>query len=165
VSVPVLLQIVLNMQLALQAISTANGYFNDIKPTSVAIDPVALMTVPVTEVPYLVVGHLVEPIARSFQTSRPVAIRDTYRITIEARVDAPGFDTARKLTAIYQFAADVEKALLADLNGPGSGLTRNFLAMDTRVQIPVPHVGLANENVCYVEIPVEILMQRQYGQP
>src|SRR4051812_36651351 len=115
-STPVVLAIVLNMQTSLQAISKAGGYFNDVKATSVVLDPEPLINAAATEVPKMVVGHRVEPIERNFRGSKPVSIQDRFRIVIEAVLDVSGgTDTARKLTAIAELVADVEQALCVDL--------------------------------------------------
>lgn len=160
-SMPVLLSIVLNMQAALQAISTAAGYFNDIKPTSVVLDAQALAPVSPTEVPFIVLGHMVEPVNREWGRSRSGvlgAIQDRWRIVLEARVDAPGLGTARKLTALTNFEADVEKALTLDLQ-------RGGLALYTYVMQGTRFTGLANDPMSYLQIPVEILLDRPYAQP
>lgn len=157
-SVPVILSIVLNMQTALQAITASAGYFNTIKPTSVVLDAVALMSVSPTELPYIVLGHRVEPIERSFATSRPVAIQDRWRITLEARIDQPGTGSARKLTVLSQLEADIEKALTVDPQ-------RGGLALYTYVQQGTRYTGLPDQDMTYLEIPVEVLLQRAYGQP
>jgi hypothetical protein len=114
--------------------------------------------VPATETPFLVIGHRVEPVSRDFKGSRPTAIQERWRFVLEAALDAPGSDTARKLTASAQFAADVEVACVQDPQ-------RGALALYTYVMQPTTYTGLANQNRLYVEVPIEVLVQRQYGVP
>lgn len=156
-STPVLLAIVLNLQTALQGIAQAAGYFNTVKATSVVLDPVALLTVPATEVPFIVVGHHQVAVSRTW-TSRPNAFQDVTRFTLQTRFDAPGTDVARKVTAYTQWIADIEVAVAADI-------TRGGVALDTKVEQAQPYFGLPNENICYAEIPIEIRWQRLYGKP
>lgn len=161
-STPVLLAIVLNMQTALQGISTAAGYFNTVKLTSVVLDPIALTMESPTELPFVVIGHLIEPVDQVFTSRGGIGGRSamllTDRIILEAALDAPGTSTARKLTAIAQFAADVEVALVKDVS-------RGGWAMDTRVKQFTSFVGLPAQSRCFVQVPIEIKYGRQYGQP
>lgn len=157
-SAPVLLAIVLNMQTALQAISVGSGYFNTVKPTSVVLDDVELLTIPSTETPYFIVGHLVEPVARNFETTKPTGILEKWRVTVDARIDAPGTGTARKLTALTQLEADVEKALCVDLQ-------RGGLAQYTYTGQATCYTNFAQQNIAMLRIPVEILLRREYGVP
>lgn len=160
-STPVLLSVVLSLQTALQAISTASGYFNDLKASSVVLDATPLSAIPPTEVPFLVIGHLVAPVERDWHRSRSGAlgaIQDRWKITLEAVIDAPGMGTARKLTALTNFEADVEKAVTVDLQ-------RGGLALYTYVMQGTRYTGLANQNRCYIEIPIDVLLSRPYAQP
>jgi hypothetical protein len=161
-SIPVILSVVASMQTALQAIATASGYYNDVKPTSVVLDaPTSLSAVSPTEVPYFVLGHLVDPVNRDWHRSRGGtlgAIQDRWRITVEARVDANGTTTSRKRTALAQLEADIEKALTVDL-------FRGGLAEYTFVMQATGSMGLGNQNITYLSVPVDVLISRPYAQP
>lgn len=158
-SVPVLLAVALNMQAALQQIARASGYFTDVKATSVVLNPVMLQAVPVTETPWVNVGHLIAPVPpRNFATTRPTAILDRWRFTLEAAIDAPGTDNASKLTAMANFAADVEVALCVDLQ-------RGGLCQYTYVLQETQYPGSPEQTRVYVEIPVEVTLRRNFGQP
>lgn len=162
-SVPVILAIVTSLQSALQGISTGRGDFYDVQSSSVVLDAVPLATIPPTQVPFLVVGHRVEPMDRDFGRSgrggtRLGSIVDRWRITVEARVDAPGIDTARKMTALRNLEADIEKAVLVDSR-------RGGLALMTYPMQGLVYTGLANQNMCFLEVPLEVLVQRNLGEP
>lgn len=162
-SVPVILAIVTSLQTALQGIATGAGYFYDVQASSVVLDAVPLNTVPATQVPFLVVGHKVDPMQREYGRSsrggsRFGAIEDRWRITIEARVDAPGIDTARKMTALRELEADIEKAVLVDAR-------RGGLALFTYPMQGTVYTGLANQNMCFLEVPLEVLLARNLGEP
>lgn len=162
-SVPVILAIVTSIQTALQGITTAGGYFYDIQPSSVVLDARALNTIPATEIPFLVVGHRVEPMHREYGRSgrgggRFGAIEDRWRITIEARVDANGLDTFKKMTALAELEADIEKALVVDPR-------RGGLALFTYPMPANRFTGLANQNMCFLEFPAEVLLARNLGEP
>lgn len=157
-SIPLIYDIVADMQAALQGISTASGYNFDVLSTSVMIDPKNINTMPVSETPLLVLGHRVEPVSRDFTGSRPVSVKERWRITIEAIVDVENDldDTSKKLMARAQFAQDVERALTAD---PQRGLK----ALYTYVGQDSAYPDVDNQNRFYMEIPVEVLVQRVYG--
>lgn len=162
-STPVLLAVILHMQASLQGIRTAAGYRTDVRPSCVVIDPVDLVTA--AETPFVVLGHRIEPQGRTFGRSRPNGIQDIWRVVLEARVDAPGSDTARKLTAAANFVADVEQALVDDFgHGAGWGITRGGLVLDTRVAQETQYLSPGNQHAVYLEIPVEVRIQRAYGQ-
>lgn len=152
------------MQTALQGISVAGGYFYDVLSSSVVIDASrSLNTIAATEIPYIVVGHRVEPMHREYGRSgrggsRFGAIEDRWRITIEARVDANGLDTFKKMTALAQLEADIEKALVVDPR-------RGGLALFTYPMPASRFTGLANQNMCFLEFPAEVLLARNLGEP
>jgi hypothetical protein len=154
---PTVLAIILNVQAALQAIAAADGYNTTVRASSVVIDPIDLATVNATDVPFLVVGDYT-PGERDFATSRPVAIKDRFTLTLAFRIDALGTDRARKETAAWQLVADIETALAKDPQ-------RGQKALYTYVQQPEIYPGPPTTNQVYGEVPVEITLQRAYGQP
>jgi hypothetical protein len=157
---PTLLAILLHVQASLQAIAAGGtpSYFTTVKPTSVILDAVGLDIESVTECPFIVLGNRIEVVAPRLYTSRPVSIKVQRRIILQAALDAPGEDYARKSLAIAQFVADVEVALTQDL-------TRGGLALDTRVEDETAYMSFPAQSRCYVEIPVEVTFGRKYGQP
>ena len=166
-SMPIVLALCFSLQAALQRISTAGGYFYDVKPSSVVLDAQNLTGVNLTDVPFLVVGHQVEPVTRDFNSSRPVAVKDRWRFMLAGRVDAPGFDTSVKQTALSQFEADIEKALTVDpqrldLNTLTGGVCQQ--ALYTYVGQGTRYMGEPDQAMCFLEMPVEVLLQRTYGQ-
>lgn len=154
---PVTLQVMQSVQLALQTIAIADGYYYTVKTDSVVLDPEPLELVNVTLLPYFVIGD-VEPGERHFSGSRPVAIQDTFTVPVSFRVDVPGTDRARKLTAAWQLVADVETALAKDPQ-------RGGVALYTYVQQPRIYAGTPASNQVYGEIPVQVKLQRAYGAP
>lgn len=161
-SVPTLLAIVLNMQAALQGISRAGGYHYDVKADSVLTRPTNLQTVAIPDVPVMVLGHDLQAVQpRGFGRSRSGtlgAISDRWRITIVARVDAISDDAEGCITAFADLASDLEVSLTRDLQ-------RGGLASYTYVMQPIPHFGLMAQSQVYLEQPVEVLLDRPYGQP
>jgi hypothetical protein len=167
-TVPITHAVVLSLQAALQTIRRSAGYFYDIKATSVVLDAADLSGVSMTEVPWIVLGHRVEAIERSFKGSRPSAVEDRWRIVLESRIDAPGTSTSRKGLALAQFEADVERALTVDpqrtdLETLTGGVC--LQALYTFVGQPMRYMGIANQAMCFSEIPVDVLLQRVYGSP
>jgi hypothetical protein len=152
----VVLAILLDMQTAMRAITTSDGYFYTVKETSVVLDPEPLELVPATELPYVVFGDMTSN-GRSFATSRPVAIKDDFTVDLWFRVDVPmGANKARKLTAGWNFAADMEVALTRDPQ-------RGERALYTYVEQPTIHAGVPASNQVYGQVPVRVTLQRAYG--
>lgn len=167
---PIVFTIGKSLQAALQAISVSGGYFNDLKATSVTIDAAALEMVPSTEVPWICVAAKVEPIGRDFNTSRPVAVKDRWRFILNARVDAPGGASTEARNAVMaQLEADIEKALTVDperqdLNTLTSGVIAK--ALYTYVGQASRYAFVSGDQLmCFLELPVDVTVQRVYGQP
>lgn len=155
-SVPVLLSIVLNMQAALQTITAANGYNYDIAATSVVLDPEPpLGEVPSSSTPFLRLGHLIEPVSRDFK-SKPYALQDRWRIVVQGIVDCQGFAAGELVAARAQLEADVERALMVDP-------TRGGFALFTYPQQSTMDGPMPNEVRAYIDVPVEVLVQRRAG--
>lgn len=157
-TVPIGLAVVLNLQAALQGIARSAGYFNDVKATSVVLDPQALDAMPTTEMPFIVLDVEENGTTVYSGISKPNAIQNHWTIPLLARVDAEGGDTSQKRRAAWQFHADVEKALTVDLQ-------RGGLAQYTYLNWPQFYFGLPSEIEVYVKIPIEIHLQRSYGNP
>jgi len=160
-SEPILLRAILALQSALQGISKAGGYHYDVKATSVALEPVALQTIPTSELPYFIVGLVEEGLsltARSYQGARYV--KDVWSFPLVARVDADGADPLRKIRAGINLIADVEKAVHVDLS-------LGNLVIDTRLE-PLANettVTFGNQNQVYVKQLVSVrLNPRPLGQ-
>jgi hypothetical protein len=152
---PAVLAVLLTMQTALQGITRAAGYFNDVKRTSVVLDPVELATIPETEVPFIVLDAEING-TNDFTTSRPTAIKNDFIVPLQAVLDVPARGTSVKRVAAWQFYADVEKALSAD---PQRGGVASF----TYVHWPTFYYGLPSQTKVGVEIPIRVLLQRTYG--
>lgn len=163
-SVPTILAIVLNLQSTLQGINGASGgYHYTVRASSVTLDPVALATKSSTETPFFVAGHRIEPVERTYHgISRVPVVVETWNIVVEARVDAPGTDMARKVTAVQNLCADVEKAIAS---APWSHAAGAGGSQRTLVQQHTAYYGLADQSMCYVEIPVHVQFQRSFGAP
>lgn len=149
-----------NIQAALQAMTINGGYHWDVRADSVVRDPVALDFVSTTETPFFVLGQL-EPMkntgARAFLPA--LQLEDELLMNIFVRVDAPGSNPNRKDDAAEHMLADIEKALTVDI-------TRGGYAIDTRLhQPPAAVIGLPTEDRMILTQPVEIRVQRSYGQP
>lgn len=157
-STPAIHQIVLSMQTALRAIQQSSGYNYSILSTSVLVDPSNIVTAPLTETPVMVLGHRIEPVDRDFKGTKPTSVQDRWRITIEAIVDVENDldDNSKKMAARFRLAQDVEKALTQDLQ-------RGGLALYTYVMQDSAYPDVDSQNRFYMEIPVEVLMQRTYG--
>lgn len=163
---PIITTIALSLQAALQAVVAGGSYYNTIKPTSVVLDMVDLSTIPMTEVPYVIVGARIEPVDREFGQSQsrgggPLgfgSISDRWRFVLHARIDIAGFDSGKKLAALAQLEADIETAVLVDAR-------RGGVAMMTYPMQANRYTGLANSNQCFLEMPVEVLLRRNLGQP
>lgn len=169
-TMPAVLAGAASLQAALQQITLAGGYFNDVKTTSVTLDPVALELVPSTEVPRLIVAGRIEPVNRDFAGSRPVQVKDRWRYVIAGRIDAPGgADTSARNTVCAQLEADIEKALAVDPQRTDLAT----LTGGTVLQALYTYVGQAtrfvfvsgDQTMCFIELPVELVIQRVYGKP
>ena len=146
-----------NLQAALQAISRASGYHNDVKATSVRRDPVYLLTVPPTELPFFVLGET-DPLQRVFTPA--LGVEDHILVKLYARVDSPGLDTSQKDDAFENLLADIERALTVDI-------TRGGNASDTRLHpAEAAAMGAANQPIVILSQAIEIRgALRIYGQP
>lgn len=159
-SVPIILRAIMAVQLALQGIRAADGYHYDVKPSSVVLDPVALQTIPQSELPYFVVGLVEEGpriTSRTYQGAKYV--KDVWTFPIVCRIDADGADSARKITAIANIISDIEQAVVQDLS-------LGNLIIDTRLEpSETPSFAFGGQNMVFVKQPVSVrLNPRLLGQ-
>jgi hypothetical protein len=164
-SAPVLLSVVLSMQTALQAITRAGGYFYDVKTTSVRTKPEPMLPIDPNETPLILLGHKLEPVSRDFAGSRPVSLKERWRITLDVRVDTISDDLVGGLTAFTNLAADIEKALTVDITANREIWSGTPHVLYVYVMQPIPQFGLIPQGQVYFEQPVEVLFQRTYTQP
>jgi hypothetical protein len=153
-SIPALVQIVKNMQTALRNIKAVDGYNNTIE--AVIVDPTNELIS--YAIPAIGLGHLIEPMEKKFNTSKPVAVQERWKITLEVVLEVQNDldDTQKKFAARMAMAADVEYALTRDCQRGGLALY-TYVGQDSAW----PDISVVNR--FYMQIPVEILMQRAYG--
>ena len=150
------LRLIQNVADSLRAINAASGYYLTVQPESVKTEPADLLTAPGPNLPmFLVAASQRAP--RIFHPSKRV--RETVAVDITAAADVGDTtDPTAKLTACEQLAADMEKALALDI-------TRGQIAMVTRVLDPQFWMNMGNQARVIVVQPVDIEVQRIYGQP
>lgn len=158
-SEPLIYQVILNIQTALRGISQSTGYNYTVRSSSVIVDPANVIVAPLTETPIFVIGHRVEPVGeRSFTTSRPNAVKERWRVTMEIVVDVENDleDGSKKAAARFRLVQDIERALTVDP-------TRGGIALYTYVMQDTAYPDIESQTRLYLEVPVDILMQRSYG--
>jgi hypothetical protein len=164
-----LLKAILDVQTSLQAIRIADGFNFDVKAASVVTDPVAIDTVPLTELPYFVIGGGDEAFSldRDYTPSR--YSKDIVRLPVWARGDAAGTSFVRKMTIWTQLLADIERALTGARGSVSkdTNITRGGVAIDTRLLTSeAPFIGLGTQSIVLVKQLVEIrLNPRPFGEP
>jgi len=124
--------------------------------------PSNVLALATTEVPFMVVGHRVEPLQRSISGSRPNTVDDWWRIVVEVMLDAPAIDTASKTTALILMEADIEKAVAEAAWIHAGGATG---ARDALVQQATRSMGFSEQVRCFLEQPIDVKFNRNYGQP
>lgn len=161
-STPLELQLAVLMTTALQGMTVAGGYFFEPKLSSVSTDPVEILLVPETELPYF---HIVFPDAsggsrRFFPADQ---IRDGIPGMVLARVDVTSVDVRdAKLTAAHQLGADLERALAT--RGDRAAW-HGGLAQDCRLGRAIHGYGLGSDPIVIVRQPFLVTAHRGYGQP
>ena len=145
------------LQTSLRAIRVADGYHYTIRPTSVVLDRRDLATIPPTELPFFCVFSPT-PGDRGKIASK--LVKEVVTVNLYGRVDANGTAEDRKTTAVENLIADIEKALVANLNLGG-------VAIDVWMRSPEESsIALGNDNAIGLTVPVEVrLQQRPYGAP
>lgn len=155
------LQLLKGVQTALRGIARSAAYHNDVKATSVVLDPTNVTVVDPNDTPFFVVGAW-EPVERKYATSRPTQLKETGKLTLIGAIDAPGTDTSAKMTAFENMLADLEVALAGSI----AKITLNGQIEYLKVLQPEqPGMGLENQNRVIVVQPLELQWLRNYGQP
>lgn len=151
-SAPILETVWNNLATAIRAISVAGGYHYDVDDEAVFTDAVNLMNIP--QSPAVMLGPS-EGSGRSFLAS--MRVRDRVVFSVEAKVDADGLSTTRKLEAFSRFAADIERAVTRDI-------TRGGYAVRTLVRPPIgPFMGFGAQQQVFFSVDIEIDLIRAYG--
>jgi hypothetical protein len=157
-------QILLNLQSALRSISTGAGYFFTADSGAVSIDPVDVIEIVLGRAassPFIVIELGVE----GRPTYQPASqMLEFLPFNVIAFANATHNDPVSRAKIYEQLCADVEKALLADLAGPGSGMSRGGLATDTRVTGKQMQVTTGSLRVVAI-VQVEVKTYREYGKP
>jgi hypothetical protein len=150
---PIRLSVLKSMQTALQGISTAAGYYFDVRAEAVTLDRRNLATA--TLLPAFVINSGAGGTRTYFPSMR---MREIFPVVIYGRADAMGIrDMSRRQTIFERLVADLERALTRDI-------TRGGLAVDTRLQSPLePYMEMDPINSVYIEQPVDVTLRRVYG--
>jgi len=157
VAEPTELQILLNLQAALQAIAVASGYFHDVTPSAVKLDPdfnVEAFTNAngIRPLVYL------QPQPEEWRyVGMPSVLELRWPLKVHwIQSTAADTDQARA-EAFYRGCADVERALTQDC-------TRGGLAIEHRIL--TRNFNLANDgSTVWAEIETLVVVRRKYGQP
>lgn len=151
------LQVLKALKAALEQINGPVGGFvyNVTHESMVTLDPtVNLMTVNNVDLPMFVV----EPTPDGNRDFHPaMQVRDVFRVNVHARADADEANPMARAQVWEDLAADVERALAANV-------TLDSLVYDCRCLQPAPFVGVGSP-VVIVVIPLEIRFHRTYGAP
>jgi len=160
-TVPIELQLADRLLVALRAMSVAGGYFFEPKFSSVSTDPVEILLVAESELPYL---HVVFPdVAGGSRRFFPAdQIKDGVPGMILARVDVGEDIPGAKLTAATQMSADLERALSIRNDTPA---WHGGLAVDCRLARPQHSYGLGRDTKVIVQQPFVVSLYRSYGEP
>jgi hypothetical protein len=161
-TLPLELQLALDLQTALRAMRTADGYHYEPKPSSVSLDPEEILLVAETELPYF---HIVFPdVSGGSRRFFPAdQIRDGIPGMVLARVDVPDPQApGAKLTAAVSLCTDLERCMAprADRAAWHGGL-----AVDCRLARPLHGYGLGADPIVIVRQPFVVTTYRDYGQP
>lgn len=150
------LQILERLQTVLQGATDAAVYNYPVRHASaVTLDvTVNLTTVNNVDLPFTVI----EPTPEGTKTYHPGEhLVEIFRVNLHRRYDADAGDQATKATVWEHLAADLERALTADV-------TLSGLVYDTRLLTPQPFVGVGSNVVILVQ-PIEMRVHRGYGTP
>lgn len=149
------LRILQNIQAALRLLTTANGYGFDTHADSVVLDPVNIFDVPETRLPFFIV----EPTDAGDRRFEPaMQLHDVFEFVITCRVDAAGDDPNRRYTIGTQLHADIESALVADIE-------RGGLSSDTRLRKPQVFTSLSGDQTVIVVQRGTCSLHRTFGEP
>ena len=138
-----------------QAMTIAGAYHYDVKATSVVSDPVNILTIPESELPFFLVEP--SPSSREFWAGMRLKVEAHFLVT--ARVMANGLDPLRKVQAGENLLGDLETAI-------GVDITLGGLVRDVRLQEPDgPMVGMGTNNNVFVLADLAAIYTRTYGAP
>lgn len=140
---------------ALRAMTTGGGYTYTVRAASVVRDPVNILAVPDTNLPFFVV----EPSPQGDTRYMPAnQVQHDFAVLVTARITAPGIAPDRKSKAWERLIADLEKALTVDI-------TLGGLCSDVRLGEPSPLTGVGPDNIVIVTQPLTVKLWRTYGRP
>lgn len=154
---PVQLQILQNLQTALRAISTGTGYYHDLQPEAVKLDPDADAEAFAAYRglrPFVVLQPMPET---WFYEGMPLGVRLEWPIKIHWVCEPDGTDDDAKATAFFRGCADVERALTRDIS-------RGGLAVDHRVVTQTMNWS-EDGLVVWAEIDTRVRVRRLFGAP
>lgn len=155
---PIQYDILLNVQTALRAISTAGGYHHDVASGAVSIDAadgLELLMATLIHDPFFVVEFS--------STSQPdyfpaEQMREFLPIMISAAANAEQITKESKAKTYAHLCSDIEKALVVDH-------TRGALATDTRIGPKQWFFGGGNSTRVLATVDVVVRVYREYGKP
>ncbi len=152
---PIEYQIILDLQTALQAISTAGGYFHDVVGVGVKLDPDAKVEDLIGAAgarPFIILE--VNQETWDYFQAEQVRLIMPFVIHFVNDID-PKADPAM-LKSFFRMSADAEKAIAADI-------TRGGLAVDTTI------TGREKRDyqgqLTWTRIECEVKEHREYGKP
>lgn len=156
-SEPVEFQILLNMQTALQGIAVVDGYYVNVDPTAVRLDPDV-------DVEALIrAGGLrpfiyLQPKPEEWQyLGMPNGLQLKWPVVIHWVQSTDPADDAARAQAFFRGCADVERAITRDLS-------RGGLATDHKIVTRTFNLSEDGSEV-WAEIETMVTVNRRYGQP
>lgn len=154
---PIEYDLVLDVQAALQAITTGGGYFHDVAAGAVSVDPadhLEVLTGTLVNQPFFIVE--VSP-ARRLQYFPSMQLLEIVPVDVTAAMDAPQLVATSRLQTFERLCADIEKALTVDIN-------RGNRASDTRIVDKQMGMMVGAQRVIAI-VQTEIRLHREYGKP
>lgn len=153
---PIEYRILLNIQDAIQAISTGGGYHFTVDDAAVSIDPVDAIEVILGRTvldPYFVleIGSAGRP---NYQRSEQML--EIVPVSIIAVANATQLDVVSRVKTYERLCADIEKAVVVDH-------TRGALATDTRIVNKQMNVNTGSARVVAI-VQLEVRVYRQFGK-
>ena len=154
---PIEYDIVLDYQSTLKTISVAGGYFHDVDPAAVSIDPadhIEILTGTLVLSPFFIIE--ISPARR--QRYLPMKqLLEVVPIDITAAADAVQLVPTSRVQTFERLAADVEKALAVDIERGGR-------VSDTRIVDKQMGMMVGAQRVIAI-IQTEVRLHREYGKP
>ncbi len=138
-----------------KAMSIATGYHYDVQDSSVQCEPVNILLIPGTALPFFLVE--LSPGNREYQNANQVEIFNRFVVTY--RVDVAGTDPQRKVQAGENLLGDLERTFQVDI-------TLGGLVFDLRMEEPDgPMVGLGSDTKVVGLVELVAHHHREYGLP